>query len=68
MFFRKTFYLKLERMYHKVLKIVFNCGALYHLLLINPFLFSVTFLYPLKTSETLWFSDIFRGYRNVTLD
>ena len=28
---------------------------------INPFSSSVTFLY-------LWFSDIFRGYRNVTLD
>ena len=22
------------------------------------------FLYPLKTSENLWFSDIFKGYRN----
>ena len=21
------------------------------------------FLYPLKTSQTLWFSDVFRGYR-----
>ena len=28
----------------------------------------VTFLYPLKTSENLWFSDVFRGYRNMTLD
>ena len=32
---------------------------------INP---CVTFLYPLKTSGNLWFSDVFRGYRNVTLD
>ena len=32
----------------------------------NPYSPNVTFLYPLKTSENL-FSDIFRGYRNVTL-
>ena len=36
--------------------------------LVNPFSPSVTFLYPLKTSENLWLSDVFRGYRNVTLD
>ena len=35
---------------------------------LNPFQSSVTFLYPLKKSQNLWFSDIFRGYRNVTLD
>ena len=35
---------------------------------INPFYSNVTFLYPQKTSENLWFSDVFRGYRNVTLD
>ena len=29
---------------------------------------SVTFLYPLKTTENQIFSDVFRGYRNVTLD
>ena len=29
---------------------------------------SVRFLYPLKKSEKLRFSDIFRGYKNVTLD
>ena len=29
--------------------------------LFNPFQSSVTFLYPLKTSENLWFSDVFRG-------
>ena len=33
----------------------------------NPYSSNVTFLYPLKTSENLLFSDIFRGYRNVTL-
>ena len=36
--------------------------------MINPFESSVTFLYPLKTSENLWFSDVFRGYRNMSLD
>ena len=28
---------------------------------------SATFLYPLKTSENQRFSDVFMGYRNVTL-
>ena len=38
---------------------------------LDPFESNVTFLYPplsLKTSENHRFSDIFRGYRNVTLD
>ena len=35
---------------------------------IKPFKSNVAFLYPLKTPENLWFSDVFRGYRNVTLD
>ena len=34
---------------------------------LNPYPPNVTFLYPLKTSENLRFSDVFRGYRNVTL-
>ena len=33
----------------------------------NPFQPNVPFLFPLKTSENLWFSNIFRGYRNGTL-
>ena len=33
----------------------------------NPFKFDVTFLCLLKTSANLWFSDVFRGYRNETL-
>ena len=33
----------------------------------NPYSLNVTFLYPLKTSGNPRFSDIFRGYRNVTL-
>ena len=28
---------------------------------------NITFLYPLKILENLWFSDIFRGCRNGTL-
>ena len=28
---------------------------------VDPFHFNVLFLYPLKTSENLWFSDVFRG-------
>ena len=34
----------------------------------NPFYSSVTFIYPLKTSESDRFSDVFRGYINVTLE
>ena len=30
----------------------------------NPFQISVSFLWPLNTSENLWFSVFFRGYRN----
>ena len=29
---------------------------------------SATFLYPLKASEKRRFSDVFKGYKNVTLD
>ena len=31
---------------------------------VNPFHATGQFLYPLKILEDLWFSDIFRGYRN----
>ena len=31
----------------------------------NSLVDSVTFLYPLKTSESHRFSDVFRGYRNI---
>ena len=34
---------------------------------INPYSPNVTFLYPLKTSENRRLSDVFTGYRNVTL-
>ena len=33
----------------------------------NSFQVNVLFLYPQKTSEKLWFSDVFRGYRKGTL-
>ena len=29
----------------------------------NPFHITGRFLYPLKTSENFWFSDVFKGYR-----
>ena len=35
---------------------------------VHPFYSNGLFLYLLKTPESLWFSDVFRGYRNVTLD
>ena len=34
---------------------------------INPFLPNIPILYSLKTSENLWFSDVFRGYKMGTL-
>ena len=34
---------------------------------INSYSSNVTFLYPLKTSENPRFSEVFRGYKNVTL-
>ena len=33
----------------------------------NPFQANIPFLYPLKVSENLWFSRVFRGYRNGIL-
>ena len=34
---------------------------------VNLFLVNVSFLYPLKTSENLSFSNFFMGYRKNTL-
>ena len=34
---------------------------------INPVLPNVLFLYSLKTSENLWFFEVFRGYKKGTL-
>ena len=36
-------------------------------LLLNPFQENALFLCPLKTSENLWSSDVFRRYRKGTL-
>ena len=33
----------------------------------NPFDATVPILYPLKTFENLWFSDVFRKYKEKTL-
>ena len=35
--------------------------------LLNPFLATVHILYPMKTTENLWFSVLFRGYKIRTL-
>ena len=37
------------------------------MMVFNPFHANSPFLYPLKTSDNLWFSDIFREYRNRIL-
>ena len=34
---------------------------------VKPFSTNIPFLYPLKTSENLRVSDVFRGYRGGTL-
>ena len=48
---------KLEKIhYHAV---VLKC---FHKLLLNPFKTNAPILYPLKTTESLWFSGVFRGY------
>ena len=35
---------------------------------LNPFHVILSFLYPLKTSDKLWFSDDFSGYSSRTLE
>ena len=40
---------------------------IFHKKAINPFSTNVPLLYPLKTSENLRFSDVFRGYRSRAL-
>ena len=42
---------------------IFQCKKYW----INPYSTNVSLLYPLKTSENLRFSDVFRGYRSETL-
>ena len=35
--------------------------------ILNPFHATDLFWYPLKTSENLWFSDVFRGYQKKSV-
>ena len=35
--------------------------------MLNPFVPNASFLYPLKTSENLWFADVFRGQKKGAL-
>ena len=42
---------------------VYEKGFPFTHLLLKPFHATGLFLCPLKTSEHLWFSDVFRGYR-----
>ena len=42
-----------------IIMISFNLNCKY----VKPFHATGLFRYPLKTSESLWFSDAFRGYR-----
>ena len=51
-----------EKLFFKIF--LYDWSLLTHLNLYSP---NVTFLYPLKTSENGRFSDVFRGYGNVTL-
>ena len=39
----------------------------YYRLVTNPFHATSLFLYPMKTSETLWFSNVFRGVQRETI-
>ena len=47
--------------------VIFALGEVEKPVLSNPFERNIPFLYLLKTSENLWFFDIFRGYKNGTL-
>ena len=44
------------------------CFVSRHNFFVYPFYLIVPFLYSLKTSKNLWFSDIFRDYTNGKLD
>ena len=55
----KTFISALEKSYSQISETSIN--------FLKSFQANVPFLYPLKTSENLWFSDVCRGYRNGTL-
>ena len=46
-------------LFHEIKKIINLCLRWLHF---NPFHATDLFWYPLKTSENLWYSDVFRGY------
>ena len=50
-----------------VLRLAMMRAMIGNQVLFNPFSFNVPLLYPLKTSENLRISDIFRGYGSGTL-
>ena len=50
-----------------ILLLVKNISAFWQYFLINPFSTNVPLPYPLKTSENLRFSEVFREYRSETL-
>ena len=50
---------------HNTYNLWWSYWYVYH---INPFHATVLFLYPLKKTGGLWFSDVFRGYRKRTLN
>ena len=69
MFFVRVFSYRIDQ-----LLITNSCILEYQLLLLYEgnisfnivFLKEKLFLYPLKRSENLWFSDVFRGYKKGT--
>ena len=42
-----------------------HCNRVNILIYFNDFQYSAVFLYPLKTSENIWVSDVFRGFRDA---
>ena len=46
---------------YKMPSLLLHLSKVFSQLNFNPLLLGVLFLYPLKTSENLWFSDILRG-------
>ena len=54
------------KLFNKMTLIKFLSTGVFHDCF-NPFQANIPFLYPLKRSENLWFSDLFRGYRKRTV-
>ena len=53
--------------YKAIFQNTLKCNFCLYFMFLNPFQVSVLFVYPLKSSEHLLFSDVFRGYTNETL-